>query len=128
LDLTHQARERGDRIVVLTHVPFDSDAASKATVCYDCDEVIKILHEDGAGRVVAVFAGHCHKGGYNVDREGLHHITMPSPLSYAECFAHVEVHEDRLELVGGGGVTSRTLPFPKCQKLVPTARPASAYE
>jgi manganese-dependent ADP-ribose/CDP-alcohol diphosphatase len=37
-----QARERGDRIVVLSHVPFNSAAASKGTVCYDCDEVMKV--------------------------------------------------------------------------------------
>jgi manganese-dependent ADP-ribose/CDP-alcohol diphosphatase len=79
--------------------------------------------------VVAVFAGHYHKGGYAVDTEGLHHITMPSPLTHADCFAHVEVHADRLELVGAGEqVANRTLPFPVLHKLAPTARPAHAFE
>ena len=80
------ARERGDRVVVLTHLPMYAPAASERTLMYDCDEVMKILHEDGFGSVVAVFAGHLHRGGYAVDDEGVHHVTVRSPLSFNDCF------------------------------------------
>ena len=48
---------------VLTHLPIYAPAASTRTLMYDCDEVLRILHEDGGGRVVAVLAGHLHRGG-----------------------------------------------------------------
>eukprot|EP00966_Prymnesium_polylepis_P095476 2211647-Prymnesium_polylepis.1 len=119
------ARERGDRIVILAHLPLYAAAASERTVAYDCDEVLKILHEDGCGRVVAVFAGHLHRGGYAVDSEGVHHVTMRSPLSFDDCFGRVEVHGERLELIGNGGQPSRTMSFPKLQPVPPSATPAS---
>merc|ERR1712113_26108 len=71
------ARERDDRIVVFLHIPLLPEACTSwKTVLYDGEECLKVLHEDGAGRVVAVFAGHAHNGGYCCDGEGVHHITL----------------------------------------------------
>ena len=38
------------------------------------------------GAVVAVFAGHLHRGGYAVDALGVHHVPVQSPLNFDECF------------------------------------------
>ena len=46
-----EARDRGDKIIVLSHVTLNHLAASKATVVWDNQECTKILHEDGAGKV-----------------------------------------------------------------------------
>ncbi|KAL1496478.1 hypothetical protein AB1Y20_016432 [Prymnesium parvum] len=119
------ARERGDRIVILSHLPVLADASSHRTLMYDCDEVLRILHEDGCGHVVAVFAGHLHRGGYAVDGEGVHHVTLRSPLSHDDCFGRVEVYDDRLELRGNGEQLSFSMPFPPLQKVPPTATPAA---
>ena len=97
------------------------------------------LQAEGGGRVVAVLAGHLHRGGYAADESGIHHVTLQSPLNYRDSFGHVDVrapragrrqglvqdtsmtrprpvqvHADRLELIGapGGEFISRTLPFP----------------
>ena len=37
------ARDRGDRIIVLTHVPMLPAASSHRTVLYDSDEVLKVI-------------------------------------------------------------------------------------
>ncbi len=121
------ARTRGDRILVLSHLPLHVPAASKQTVAYDSDEAMKILHEDGCGRVVAVLAGHLHRGGYAVDGEGVHHVTLQSPLTHRDAYGHVDVYSDRLELVTGesSGIPRRSMPFPELH-LVPSGAAAAA--
>ena len=42
--------------------------------------------------------GHNHRGGYARDSEGLHHVTLESPLTHAESFGYVDVFDDRLEV------------------------------
>jgi manganese-dependent ADP-ribose/CDP-alcohol diphosphatase len=76
------------------------------------------LHDDGDGCVVAVLAGHLHRGGYAVDEQGVHHVTLPSPLNFPECYGMVSVYVDsdttgRLELEGNanGDLPSRSLPY-----------------
>lgn len=129
---------RDDRIVVLSHLPMYEPAASARTLLYDADEALALLQAEGGGRVVAVLAGHLHRGGYAADESGIHHVTLQSPLNYRDSFGHVDVrttrrettgthqdtsmtrprpvqvHADRLELIGapGGEFISRTLPFP----------------
>ena len=105
------ARMRSDRIVVLSHLPMYQPAASAKTLMYDSDAALRVLHDEGAGHVVAVLAGHLHRGGYAVDERGVHHVTVQSPLNFEQCFGHVDVHQDRLELVGRGEMVSRTLKF-----------------
>ena len=109
------AVKRNDRVVLLSHVPLYVGASSPRTVIYDADEVMELIHSEGHGSVVAVIAGHLHRGGYGVDDHGVHHVTLPSPLNFDDCFGHVNVYDDRLELVAASeasGVVSRTLPFP----------------
>ena len=107
------ASERGDRIVVLTHVPLLAEAASPRTLVYDSEAALEILHDEGRGQVVAVLAGHLHRGGYACDSAHIHHVTIRSPLSFERCFGYMEAYPDRLELVGSGeeGLQSRTLRF-----------------
>ena len=70
------------------------------------------VREEGRGAVVAVFAGHLHRGGYAVDEQGVHHVTVQSPLNFDECFGWCDVYADKMDLVGRGGLPSRTLAFP----------------
>ena len=106
--------------MLTSHTQRSHEAASWKTVSYDCVDALGILHGEGASCVVAVFAGHSHKGGYAIDHRGLHHVTVESPLTHGLSFGHVDVFEDRLELVGQGALPSRTLAFPPG---VPSARP-----
>ena len=64
--------------------------------------------------VVAVLNGHDHFGGYCLDDNGVHHLTFPSPLNCGSsnlCHGHVDVFDDRLEIVGKGLVKSMCLKF-----------------
>ena len=81
------------------------------TTVFDVEEVAQILAE-AAPAVVAVFAGHDHKGGYAVDSAGVHHVTLPSPLncgSDGAAHANVHVYADRLHVEGCGLVPSREI-------------------
>lgn len=117
------ARERKQRMVVFTHVPICPGACQDSTLLWNYEEVMHILHSDGYGVVVAVFAGHDHRGGYAIDAFGVHHVTMESPLESPNpdvpggendnrnAFATVSAFSNRLELTGHGAVKSRVLPF-----------------
>ena len=101
-----------DRVLVLSHVLLHPNAGDYCNVCFDAEEALAILHESEC--VVAVLCGHDHSGGYSQDAAGVHHVTFPSPLTCGGqelCHAHVDVHEDRLEIVGSGRVPSHVLPF-----------------
>ena len=104
-----QAKANGDRIFIFSHLPFLDSAADAQNIAFDYDEVLDILHRDGEGQVVAVFAGHCHRGGYARDDYGIHHITMQSPLTHGECFGYVDVYESQLVLSGVGKQRSYSL-------------------
>lgn len=68
------ARDAYEHVVVFTHVPVcPLSCPRETTLMWNFDEVLSALHDDGGDAVVAVFAGHAHKGGYAVDTHGIHH-------------------------------------------------------
>ena len=114
------ARSRRERVVVMTHLPLDHNAASHRTTAWNCDDVLDVLHSEGRGNVVAVLAGHHHRGGYALDEFGVHHVTVHSPLENGVgCFGTVDVHSDRIELVGSGDLPSRSLVLPPLPRDAP---------
>ena len=104
------AVKRGDRIVLLSHVPLYAPASSPRTVIYDAEAALELVRTQGAGHVVAVLAGHMHRGGYAKDESGVHHLTIPSPLNYADCYGHVDVYDDRMEVRMCGSEAAARLP------------------
>lgn len=162
---------------VCSHLPLLAAAASPRTLMYDADHVLAVLHgRSDAGAeaaeaaaatprrapscVVAVFAGHMHRGGcamcsffftfgpppsphrshahllhqyitltyyitrYAADALGVHHVTLPSPLNFDECFGHCDVFADRLEVIGALGCP-RELRFPPCPPATAALAPPS---
>ena len=107
------SKTRGERAIVFTHVPVWHEASTKRTVLWNDEEILEILKE---GNVALVFAGHDHRGGYAI-KDGIHHVTIPSPLNTTKEMrtAHgiVELHEDAVIMHGSGGVPSYTFTFPK---------------
>lgn len=96
------ARSAGKKVIILTHCGLHPRAAKNGhrTLVWDYLEVLDVIRE--AKCVVAVLAGHNHKGGYCCV-DNVHHITFQSPLnkgSDGESYGHVEVFDDRLVLVG----------------------------
>ena len=61
----------------------------------------------------SAYTQHLHRGGYAIDKGGIHHVTLQSPLTFENCFGYIDAYADRLELVGCGeqGIPSRTMRF-----------------
>ena len=107
------ATEANQRVVVSSHVPLKPGSCVDTTLLWNYEEVLDVIRTEGRGCVVCVFQGHDHSGGYVVDAEGVHFVTMPSPLNAPKedqrAHARVDVHDDRLVIHGRGIVPSRAL-------------------
>ena len=97
-----------EKVLIFVHNPLHPAAASEKNLAFDYDEVLQILHHESGKQVVAVCAGHYHRGGYTRDEHGIHHLTVQSPLTHGECFGYVDVYADRLEIKGQGAHRSHT--------------------
>ena len=61
------------------------------------------MHEVPKGVVVACFTGHDHKGGYELDAHGIHHVTLQSPLEaplHGVAYGTAHFFPNRIELEG----------------------------
>jgi 3',5'-cyclic AMP phosphodiesterase CpdA len=99
------ARRAKRRAVLFCHFPvFPGNAHN----LYNDDQVLHIL--DAFPEVVAWFSGHNHAGNY-AERNGVHHVTLSGMVETESenSFAVVELHPDRLEVIGFGRERSRTL-------------------
>jgi len=104
-------RRLGEKVLIFVHNPLHAGAASDKNLAFDDDVVMEILHEHGAENVMGVFAGHYHRGGYVQDEEGIHHLTIQSPLTHGECFGFVDVYSNRMEIHGQGAHRSHICHF-----------------
>ena len=119
------ARTAAERVIVCTHVPLLPVQTRRAHLPpvdpsepsrFDClhfnyERVLQLLAAFAAS-IALVVAGHDHEGAFGVDDAGIPHLTLPSPLVHdADSHTIVEVHADRLEVIGFGACESRTLPL-----------------
>lgn len=114
-DVLLTAREAGERIIILSHLPILPESTVPGALLWNFEETLDVIREFG-GNVALVLTGHFHAGGYAVDETGTHHLTLPSPLhaELSDPRAHctVEVMEDRIDIVGCGLIQSRSLILP----------------
>jgi manganese-dependent ADP-ribose/CDP-alcohol diphosphatase len=105
-----------DKVIIASHIPLFPGSCGDSTLLWDYPEVLEILAQSKA-KIMAVFSGHDHDGGYKFDEKlKIHYLTLPSPMvckNKNELSAHgiVDVFEDRLEIKGYGTVKSMSLPF-----------------
>ena len=95
------ARAMQQRTLILTHVPIHPRACDGTTMVWDFEEVLALIDEYRQS-VVAVLAGHDHKGGY-VHERGVHHVTFKSPLNLGDagsCFGRIEIDKRELRIRG----------------------------
>lgn len=108
-----QASQRGEWVMVFSHIPLLVEASGPQGVLWNAAEVVKLLEK--SGRVAAYFGGHHHSGGYFF-KNGIHHVTIEgvveSPAD-GNAYAVVKVYKNKLVIDGTGAVPDRTLKLRK---------------
>ena len=99
-----------DNVVIFSHVPLYPRDDAPMTLLWNYEQVLEEVFR-ARSRVLAVFSGHEHEGGYvRSVPDGVHHITVPSPLegrgSELNSFVILRAYEDRLEVEGHGAAPS----------------------
>ena len=101
-DTLSAAEAAGESAVLLSHAPLCPGGCDPICLLWNYQDVLDIIMKSGS--VIAVFAGHDHDGGYKLD-EGVHHLTLPSPLlckGDEMAFATIEVFQDSMVVRGEG--------------------------
>jgi len=109
-DTLSDAARAGERVCAASHLPLSPDAASHRNLAFDAEEALALLCAR-PGLVPVYLAGHRHQGGYARCAGGVHHVTLQAPLTHGLCDAHLDLFEDRAELVGAGRHRSYSLAF-----------------
>eukprot|EP00171_Calliarthron_tuberculosum_P003433 IDg3433t1 len=107
-----RARATSVNIIVAAHHPFALEVAPAKLLAWNKQDFLALLTEF-RGTVRAVFTGHYHYGGYGLI-DDVHHVGFESILdSQSEFGSHgiVYLHDDRIEIVGVGDMSSRILKF-----------------
>jgi len=108
-----EATDLKQKIMIFSHIPIYAPASQDNTVLWNNDEVFKLIHSHPG--VVAYFAGHEHQGGFAIDKNGVAHITLESPLETPRgkvSYGYVKIYHDRLIVRGSGNVPNREVYFP----------------
>lgn len=108
-----QAGQRGERVMVFSHMPLLVEASGPEGVLWNAPEVLKLLED--SGRVAAFFGGHHHSGGYFL-KNGIHHVTIQGMVEApagGNAYAIVKVFKNKLVIDGTGAVPDRTLKLRK---------------
>eukprot|EP00611_Tribonema_gayanum_P032463 TRINITY_DN9715_c0_g1_i4.p2 TRINITY_DN9715_c0_g1~~TRINITY_DN9715_c0_g1_i4.p2 ORF type:complete len:229 (-),score=78.58 TRINITY_DN9715_c0_g1_i4:131-817(-) len=109
-----EAGRQKQRVVVCSHQPLHPESAAPVCLLWNYASVLSLLWERPRGEVVAVFAGHAHRGGYVRDEQGIHHQVVEACLETPpgqDAHALVYAYEDRLVVEGRGAVRSLVMPF-----------------
>ncbi len=101
------AEAAGERVIVMGHYSLYPHNDHNL---WDAEAVAGLLSRSPA--VAAYFCGHNHAGNYG-ELDGTHFVNFTGMVDTERenAFAVVEVHADRLEIVGFGREPSRTLPI-----------------
>eukprot|EP00397_Hematodinium_sp_SG-2012_P049426 GEMP01056999.1.p1 GENE.GEMP01056999.1~~GEMP01056999.1.p1 ORF type:complete len:324 (+),score=66.26 GEMP01056999.1:112-1083(+) len=107
------AQDNDDTVLLFTHVPLCQPEDRQRTMVWDSEEALNVISK--YDNVMAIFAGHSHRGSYLVEN-GIHHVTLPAPLLCApgeEAYAVLEATDDEegpvVKLTGVGLIESLQL-------------------
>ena len=97
----------GQRVIILSHVPFHPRSTIPFCIVWNYQEVLDILWKHSC--VKACLCGHTHGAGSFKDQNGIQHFVFPAVLECAKndnAFATVNAYERRLEIFGYGTIQS----------------------
>lgn len=109
-----EAAAQNQRVIVCCHLAFCPGSCPNACLLWNYEDMLKVLRDTAPGTVVATMAGHTHQNGYLLDEHGIHHLVLPAVLETPpgrDCYGHVDVWEDRIEIQGVDTMMSLHLPF-----------------
>ena len=89
------ADERKERVFLFCHLPVDPTCCRADGLLWNNDEVLALLHAHRC--CCAYISGHDHTGGFNIDSEGVVHLSPPAPLEAAVgdgAFGTLEFYHD----------------------------------
>mmetsp|Transcript_24525 Transcript_24525/g.43521 ORF Transcript_24525/g.43521 Transcript_24525/m.43521 type:complete len:462 (-) Transcript_24525:59-1444(-) len=109
----HIAEKKGENTIIMSHIPLIPSASSHKTCLWNYPKVLSTIRNFKS--VKMILAGHFHPGGYALDDEGIHHVTIHGSLTHADLGSYgvIEVHRDFVELKGVGHLPSRRMKFQK---------------
>ena len=111
-NILEKSQKNNEIVFISSHCPLQEGASSNSTLAWNYEDVLKVIHKFSC--VVCCIYGHDHIGGFCTDNEGVHHITLPSPLEStvdSNAYGIMDIYKDRCELKGRGDVISRILPY-----------------
>ena len=106
-----RAAAQNEHVIVFSHYALTRDAAPQHRMnAQSANPLLSLI--EGSGVVVAWFAGHDRVGGYGL-RNGIHHVTVQGIVEAPDnnAYALIELHSDRINIVGFGKAASRELYF-----------------
>jgi len=108
-----EATELKERVLIFCHVPIYLPATHVETLIWNYDLVLQKLQS--FKNVIAFIAGHDHDGGYAIDKTGIIHITLSSPLETTikqkVAYGYIQIFHDHFILKGYGSVSDRKIMF-----------------
>lgn len=116
-EVLRDTRARGERVIIMTHYPLKGARASHLAL--NSDDILAVIDRSQAN-VVAVFAGHDHKGATVLPdaRSDVAFLTLPAMVESPQdgnAFATVAVYPNgTLQVTGHGSVPSYKLRAPGC--------------
>lgn len=108
-----EARSKGEIVIILSHQPIHPRSTNPVCLMWNYKEVLAVLREY-KDVVVASFAGHAHKGGYQRDRTGIHFRVFEAALENPDpykTYAMIDVYDDHLNVRGFGNSKSAIYEF-----------------
>jgi 3',5'-cyclic AMP phosphodiesterase CpdA len=99
-----------EQLIIACHHPVAPGSAPADYLAWDNHKLMDVIAQQ-PGVVRCVLSGHFHPGGY-VQRDGVHYVTFEGVLeapAASNAYGVVEVHPDRLVILGSGVARCREL-------------------
>lgn len=109
------ADKNKEKVVIAGHIPIHPEAKRGHCLAWNYKAILSILHAHKC--VVCYLAGHDHSGGYCVDAQGIHHVTLEGVIESppgSHAFGTVYVYDSKMVIKGKGRTPSREMPYRKC--------------
>lgn len=97
-DQLNYCQKSNKKVILAGHIPLLPEASDYCTV-WNANEILDLIYSYD-NLVLAYLAGHYHAGGYYLDKNNIHHLTLNSiletPLEVSNAYVTVFVYENKI--------------------------------